>query len=149
MKKFDFSKLRGSILLMLFMMCALIGFSQGTDDFQTLPTSNSYLTNTSTGGWVVVNSAVGAPTATPTSIGTCGRQHVVMNGKTTAVGSITSPTITGGCGTLSFNYAYVFNENNGANFTIKLVDPTDETNILYDTTVVLANSEIVKGTVYD
>lgn len=143
MKKFDFSKLRGSILLMLFMMCALIGFSQGTDDFQTLPTSNSYLTNTSTGGWVVVNSAVGAPTATPTAVGTCERQHVVMNGKTSAVGSITSPTITGGCGTLSFYYSNVFSESNGANFTVQLVNPTDATDILYDTTVVVANEDML------
>lgn len=143
MKKIDFSKLRGSILLMLFMMCALIGFSQGTDDFQTLPTSNSYLTNTSTGGWVVVNSAVGAPTATPTAVGTCERQHVVMNGKTSAVGSITSPTITGGCGTLSFYYSNVFSESNGANFTVQLVNPTDATDILYDTTVVVANEDML------
>lgn len=143
MKKFDFSKLRGSILLMLFMMCALIGYSQGTDDFNTLPTSNSYLTNTSTGGWVVVNSAVGAPTATPTAVGTCERQHVVMNGKTTAVGSITSPTITGGCGTLTFNYSNVFTESNGANFTVQLVNPTDATDILYDTTVVVANDDML------
>ncbi len=143
MKKFDFSKLRGSILVMLFMMCALIGYSQGTDDFNTLPTSNSYLTNTSTAGWYVVNSAVGAPTATPTAVGTCERQHVVMNGKTSAVGSITSPTITGGCGTLSFNYSNVFSESNGANFTVQLVNPTDATDILYDTTVVVANEDML------
>ena len=149
MKKFDFSKLRGNILLMLFMMCALIGFSQGTDDFQTLTASNSYLTNTSTAGWYVVNSAVGAPTATPTSVGTCGRQHVIINGKTSAVGSITSPTITGGCGTLSFNFAHLYNETNGANFSVKLVNPEDNTVILYDTTVVIANADIVKGTIYN
>jgi len=150
MKKIYFSKLRGSILLMLFMMCALIGFSQGTDDFSTLTATNNYQTNTTTGGWQVVNSSIGAPTTTSPTIGSCGRQHVVMNGKTSAVGSITSPTITGGCGTLSFTYANVYSEQNGAKFTVKLVNPEDNTNILYDTTVVVVNSDMGStGTLHD
>ena len=146
MKKFDFSKLRGSVLLMLFMMCALIGFSQGTDDFNTLENNNSYLSNSTEAGWSYVNSAVGASTYT---IGTCGRKHVVLNGKTTAVGMLTSPTITGGCGTLSFSYGYVFNETAGMNFKVQLVNPTDNTNVLYDTTVTVANADIVKGETYE
>lgn len=146
MKKFDFSKLRGSVLLMLFMMCALIGFSQGTDDFNTLENNNSYLSSSTEAGWSYVNSAVGASTYT---IGTCGRTHVVLNGKTTAVGMLTSPTITGGCGTLSFSYGYVYSESNGMNFKVQLVNPTDNTNVLYDTTVTVANADIVKGETYE
>jgi hypothetical protein len=34
-----------------------------------------------------------------------------MNGKTSAVGSITSPTLTTGCGTLTFNYGLPFSDS--------------------------------------
>ena len=130
---------------MLFMMCALIGFSQGTDDFNTLDNNTGYGERLTLGGWRCVNTAVNAGTSSttlPQTIGNCGRKHVVINGKTTAVGSITSPTITGGCGTLSFSFANVFNEQNGAAFTVKLVNPDDATDVLYDSTVVVSSADM-------
>lgn len=144
MKKFDFSAIRKSIFLMLFMMIAFVGFSQGTDDFNSLQTSTSYQTVTSSDGWYCVNAAVNAASYT---IGTCDRKYVVINGKTTAVGSITSPDLTGGCGTLSLSYGNVFAENNGVSFKIQVKNLTDE--VLYETIVTKANSEVTKGETYN
>jgi hypothetical protein len=45
----------------------------------------------------------------------------VINGKTSQVGKITSPVITTGCGTLTFNYAMAFTETNGFNFTVDII----------------------------
>lgn len=145
MKKFDFSAIRKSIFLMLFMMIAFVGFSQGTDDFNSLQTSTSYQTVTSSDGWYCVNAAVNA--ASTYTIGTCDRKYVVINGKTTAVGSITSPDLTGGCGTLSLSYGNVFAENNGVSFKIQVKNLTDE--VLYETIVTKANSEVTKGETYN
>ena len=44
-----------------------------------------------------------------------------MNGKTTAVGTIASPVLSGGCGTLSFNYTYVFSETKNAKFKVEII----------------------------
>ena len=46
---------------------------------------------------------------------------VCMNGKTSAIGTIESPEISGGCGTLSFDYANIFTESNGVNFKIEVI----------------------------
>ena len=146
MKKFDFSAIRKSIFLMLFMMIAFVGFSQGTDDFNSLQTSTSYQTVTSSDGWYCVNAAVNAVASTYT-IGTCDRKYVVINGKTTAVGSITSPDLTGGCGTLSLSYGNVYSESNGVSFKIQVKNLTDE--VLYETIVTKANSEVTKGETYN
>ena len=43
-----------------------------------------------------------------------------MNGKTSAKGTITSPTLTTGCGTLSLNYGHAFSESNGVDFTVTI-----------------------------
>ncbi len=145
MKKIDFSKIRKCIFLMLFMMIAFVGFSQGTDDFNSLQTSPSYQTVTSSDGWYCVNAAVNA--ASTYTIGTCDRKYVVINGKTSAVGSITSPDLTGGCGTLSLSYGNVYSESNGVSFKIQVKNLTDE--ILYETIVTKVNSEVTQGETYN
>lgn len=43
-----------------------------------------------------------------------------MNGKTSAVGTIVSPTISGGCGELSFNYGFAFSESNNMEFRVDI-----------------------------
>jgi hypothetical protein len=43
-----------------------------------------------------------------------------MNGKTSAKGKITSPTLTTGCGKLSLKYGHAFSEGNGVDFTITI-----------------------------
>ena len=99
----------------------------GTDDFATLNTATSYTTQTTTAGWVGENCAVqagGDKDSNPTFQSLLGNnaetRGMVMNGKTTAVGKITSPTLTGGCGTLSFDYGFAFSESKGINFKVEI-----------------------------
>ena len=88
----------------------------GNDDFTNLSTNTSYVTTTTKGGWKGVNCAIlqgGTSDNNPTykMIGTSSATKAFcMNGKTSAVGTITSPTITTGCGTLKFNYGLPFSD---------------------------------------
>jgi hypothetical protein len=43
-------------------------------------------------------------------IGDASNRALCMNGKTSTVGTITSPTLTTGCGTLKFNYGLPFGD---------------------------------------
>ena len=100
----------------------------GRDDFNTLDWSSSYIARESTAGWVGENCAVqagGANDANPVFNSLLGAdtnaRAWVINGKTAAVGKITSPVITTGCGTLTFNYGMAFTEKNGYNFTVDIM----------------------------
>ena len=89
----------------------------GRDDFNTVATNTSYGTRTTTAGWNGTNCAVmqgGTTDNSPTFkfIGTNSNTRALcMNGKTSAVGTITSPTLTTGCGTLKFNYGLPFSDS--------------------------------------
>ena len=89
----------------------------GSDDFNTITTTNtSYVSSTTKAGWKAVNCAIfkgGTNDASPAfkMIGDDSNRAFCMNGKTTAVGTITSPTLTTGCGTLKFNYGLPFGDN--------------------------------------
>ncbi len=100
----------------------------GRDDFNTLDWNSSYSARQSTAGWVGENCAVqagGANDANPVFNSLLGAdtnaRAWVINGKTAAVGKITSPVITTGCGTLQFTYGMAFTEKNGYNFTVKIM----------------------------
>ncbi|MDO4758920.1 MAG: BACON domain-containing protein [Rikenellaceae bacterium] len=100
----------------------------GQDDFATLNTATSYTSQTTTAGWVGENCAVqsgGSADSNPKFKSLLGTDEsvrgMVMNGKTSAVGKITSPTLTGGCGTLSFNYGYAFSESKGVSFKVEIM----------------------------
>lgn len=100
-------------------------------DFETAKNTSSYVASTTTAGWVLTNCAVqegGEKDANPVYkllgkvAGTnTWAKAACMNGKTTAVGTIESPELSGGCGTLSFNYANIFTEANGVNFQIEVI----------------------------
>ena len=98
----------------------------GRDDFNTVAANNSYAKRTSTNGWVGENCAVmqgGTSDSNPTFkfIGsTAATRAFTMNGKTSAKGTITSPTLTTGCGKLSLKYGHAFSESNGVDFTITI-----------------------------
>lgn len=91
----------------------------GKDDFDTKSANNSYTTGTTAAGWKYINCALlnksTVSAITDSSIG------VTMNGKTSAVGSIESPVITTGCGTLKFNYAHGYKETNGFDFNVQII----------------------------
>lgn len=88
----------------------------GKSDFNTVSATNtSYVSGKTTAGWSYVNCAVlkgGTSDSNPTfkMIGADTNRALCMNGKTSAVGTITSPTITTGCGTLKFNYGLPFGD---------------------------------------
>lgn len=88
----------------------------GQDDFHTISSTNtSYVTGKTTAGWNYKNCAIfkgGTSDSSPAfkMIGDASNRALCMNGKTSAVGSITSPTLTTGCGTLKFNYGLPFSD---------------------------------------
>lgn len=94
-------------------------------DFATLTPKSSYGTYTTTAGWVVTNCAVqagGTKDANPvfTFIGDSDAvKAVCLNGKSSAPGTIVSPTLTGGIKALKFNYGFAFSDKQ-CKFTIKI-----------------------------
>lgn len=88
----------------------------GSDDFHTISATNtSYVSGKTTAGWNYKNCAIfkgGTSDSSPAfkMIGDATNRALCMNGKTTAVGTITSPTFTTGCGTLKFNYGLPFSD---------------------------------------
>ena len=98
----------------------------GRDDFNTVATNTSYGTRTTTAGWEGTNCAVmqgGSSDSNPTFkfIGSNDSTRAfTINGKTTAKGTITSPTLKTGCGKLSLNYGIAFAESNGVDFTVTI-----------------------------
>ena len=88
----------------------------GTDDFDTITSTNtSYVTGKTAAGWNYKNSAIlkgGTSDQNPAfkMIGAASNRALCMNGKTSAVGSITSPALTDGCGTLKFSYGLPFSD---------------------------------------
>lgn len=100
-------------------------------DFETAVRTSSYVTSNTAGGWILTNCAVqegGDKDANPVYklIGKVAgtdtwAKAVCMNGKTAAVGTIESPEISGGCGTLTLDYANIFTESNGVNFKIDVI----------------------------
>lgn len=91
----------------------------GKDDFDTKSANTSYTTGTTAAGWKYTNCAL-LNKSTVTAI-TDDSIGVTMNGKTSAVGSIESPVITTGCGTLKFNYAHGYKESNGFDFNVQII----------------------------
>ena len=88
----------------------------GSDDFNTISATNtSYVSGKTTAGWSYTNCAIfkgGTSDNSPAfkMIGDDSNRALCMNGKTSAVGKITSPTLTTGCGTLKFNYGLPFSD---------------------------------------
>lgn len=99
----------------------------GNSDFATLTNTSSYGEQTTTNGWVGKNCAVmagGSNDSNPVFKSMMGADSSVkgmtMNGKTSTVGTITSPTISTGCGTLKFKYGYPFSESKGIKFKVEI-----------------------------
>ena len=88
----------------------------GRDDFATVGTNTGYGTRTSTNKWSATNAAViqgGTTDSSPTFkfVGsTNATRAFVLNGKKTAAGILTSPTLTTGISKLTFNYGLPFSD---------------------------------------
>lgn len=110
------------------------GVSSNQDDFETMnggATSAYYSTYTSTDGWTATNCNLlsgGTSDSNPVfefigyKEGSTSQYAFApcMNGKTTAVGTIESPTLSGGCGTLTFSYGQPYSESNGLSFQVDI-----------------------------
>ena len=89
----------------------------GSDDFNTITSTNtSYVSGKTTAGWSYTNCAIlkgGTSDKNPefTMFGDDLNRALCMNGKTSAAGTITSPIINTGCGTLKFNYGLPYSDN--------------------------------------
>ncbi|MBQ8415160.1 MAG: hypothetical protein IJX58_07940, partial [Clostridia bacterium] len=96
-----------------------------TADFNTVNNTNtSYTTVTTTSGWVATNAAVFKGGTTDSSpafkmIGDASNRALCINGKTSAKGTITSPTISGGISKLSLKYGLPFSDTK-IGFTINI-----------------------------
>ena len=101
-------------------------FEKFTADFNTVTSTNSsYVKSTTTSGWVATNCAVmggGTSDSNPKFkvFGDAATRAFTLNGKTTAKGSVVSPTLTGGISALSFNFTNCFSESNGVDITITI-----------------------------
>lgn len=98
----------------------------GSSDFNTISDTNtSYVSGKTTAGWAYTNCAIfkgGTSDSSPVfkMIGDASNRALCMNGKTSAKGTITSPTITTGCGTLNFNYGLPFSDTK-IKFTVDII----------------------------
>ena len=93
-------------------------------DFNTIVTSNANgdsgykNTYTTTNGWVTTNSAIqcGGPSVSNPQFPVIGADNtskaVCLNGKTSAAGKLTSPTLTGGISKITINYTKMFTDTN-------------------------------------
>jgi hypothetical protein len=130
------------------------GSSEYRGDFNSFNDStakSSYGTYTNATGWTATNCAIlgGLDSGTDsnpyfTFIGSGTTLAPTMNGKTTALGTIVSPTLTGGIKTLTFNYGFAFSDTK-CQFTVTVKDTSG--NVVKEDTVTL--DSITKLSAYE
>ena len=98
-----------------------------TEDFAGLSKNSGYADRATTSGWTAVNAAVqagGTADSNPVFqfIGSSeATLAIVLNGKTSAVGKLTSATLQNGISKLSFSYGNAFSESKGVDVTINIL----------------------------
>ncbi len=121
-------------------------------DFNTFnngQTKSQYGTYTNATGWTAANAMIlsgGDKDANPIFqfIGEAGTLAPTLTGKTSAPGSLVSPTLTGGIKTLTFKYGFAFTETK-CQFTVNVKDA--QGNVVKSQVVTL--DTITKQTAYD
>lgn len=114
--------------------------------------ASPYGTYTNATGWTADNSIVLGGDNDPTKssnpyfgfIGAAGTMAPTLNGKTSAPGKLTSPLLSGGIGTLTFNYGFAFADTK-CKFTVNIKDANG--NVVKTDTVTL--DTITVKTAYD
>lgn len=118
-----------SIVALMVASVSIVAFAAtgdvNTADLSGLAANSSYTARTFNSGWKATNAAVmqgGTTDSNPTFkvYGDSSVRAVTLNGKTTAVGTLTSPTLTGGISELTFSYTNPFGESNGVDITINV-----------------------------
>lgn len=112
----------------------------GSDDFdsdESGTTATSYGDRSTTNGW----------TATYAQWTTIADEkcYFTINGKTTAVGVITSPVLSNGIASLKFNYAHMNAETNGINIKVEIKQGES---VVKEYIITKTNTDVVKETVY-
>ena len=118
----------------------VVDVCDGTDDFdadQSGETATSYKNRITTNGWTATN-------AQWTTIAD-EKRYFTINGKTTAVGVITSPVLNGGIASLKFMYANTNNETHGVDVKIEIKQGGD---VVKEYTLTKANENVAKGVLY-
>lgn len=110
-------------------------------DFNTFNTNenSSYKDRTTTSGWSATNAAFFA-----THADLAVENAIVLNGKTSTLGSLTSPLLENGLKRLSFKYGFMFGDTN-LKLTINIKN-AEGTVIATDT---IERTDMAKGTVYE
>ena len=107
-----------TLLVMLVSFCSQTVWGQGCDDFSKLSSNSSYTDFKTEAGWTVTNSSRLSSFHEYIDEGYIA---VCINGKTTDVGTITSPLLSGGCGTLRLKYACPYAETKGVSFNVAIL----------------------------
>ena len=134
------------------------GASATRGDFETFnggtPTA-TFGDYTTSAGWKATNASIlmgGAADANPVftfigyKTGSTSDYAVAanLNGKTTAVGTLVSPTINDGIAKLTFNYGYAYTESNGVSFRVDIKQNGDVVK-----TFTVTKKDAVKYTAYE
>lgn len=135
---------------------------QTIDDFETMnggvsTSQTSFSDLISNKGWKATNAGLlnGGPSDAPPTYAMFGKKAdgsdrwayaVHLNGKTTAPGRLTSPSINGGIKTISFAYGCVLTENN-VSFQMNFYSNASANPVLVKT-ITITNTNVVKGTPY-
>ena len=128
-----------AVALMLVSILPLSVFAaDNVADLDTLAINTSYTTRTTTAKWVATNAATAKSAMTSQNV------SVILNGKKTAKGTLTSPTLSDGISELSFGYGYSYSESKGVNATINIKDTAG--NIVATDNLVV--SSITQNTAY-
>ena len=108
---------------------------EGSDDFETLEVNNGYATRTTTAGWKATNAAVAELE---------GYNYIIINGKTSTVGTITSPVLNGGLGSIKIRYANTYSESNGVSFRLDIKQNGE----VVETYTITHKTGVTQNTVY-
>ena len=105
------------LTLLLLFSAGMVAKAQGSADLSTInggKNATTYNTYKTTNGWTATNSVVNNTKISPSAA------YPVLNGKTTAVGTLTSPTLNGGVGEVAIKCVYPNSESNGMKFTLNI-----------------------------
>ena len=105
------------LTLLLLFSVGMVAKAQGSADLSTInggKNATNYNTYKTTNGWTATNSAVNDANIDPSAA------YPVLNGKKTAVGTLTSPTLNGGVGEVAIKCVYPYGESNGMKFTLNI-----------------------------
>ena len=127
-----------AVLMLLSILPMAVFAADNMADLNTLAVNTSYTTRTTTNKWVATNSATAKSAMTSNNVA------VILNGKTSAKGTLTSPTLSNGIAQLSFSYGYSYKESNGVKATINIKDASGAV-LATDSLVV---SSITQNTAY-